>query len=369
VLIGIDGRPFYGARAGTGRYITELCRVLDVALPDANFFVYGNRTMDLPVSGVRWRQRGGDSFLTSHNSPAQWYFLHAGKLASKDGVDIFWGAANFLPLRLDPKIPAILTVYDLVYRLFPQTLNWTHRLAYRLFFEKSLRRARTVVAISQGTSDRLAELHGRGADLVIRPRAGALFSPPHRETIRAALLRYGVDFPYFLSVSTLEPRKNLGALIEAVLQLHAAGELSDMGLVLVGQQGWKNGRLLDALARARSVGVRIVQTGFVPDEWLPPLYAGATAVVMPSLYEGFGMPVLEAKCCNARIVTSDIPEIREAGGVGPIYVQPSVDGIKQGLRAAAMLPRGDDVPDPCIGQGAAWEQEGERLAHAIRSLV
>jgi glycosyltransferase involved in cell wall biosynthesis len=369
VLIGIDGRPFYGARAGTGRYITELCRVLDVALPDANFFVYGNRTMDLPVSGVRWRQRGGGSFLTSHSSPAQWYFFQAGKLASKDGVDIFWGAANFLPLRLDPKIPTILTVYDLVYHLFPQTLNWTHRLAYRLFFEKSLHRARNVVAISQGTSNRLAKLHGRGADLVIRPRAGPQFFPPHRDAISAALHRYGVDFPYFLSVSTLEPRKNLDTLIEAFLELRAAGELSDMGLVMVGQQGWKNGRLLDALARARSRGIPIVQTGFVPDDWLPALYAGATAVVMPSLYEGFGMPVLEAKCCNARIVASDIPEIREAGGVGPIYVQPSVDGIKQGLRAAAMLPRGDDVPGPCIGQDAAWEEEGERLAQAIRSLV
>jgi glycosyltransferase involved in cell wall biosynthesis len=369
VLIGIDGRPFQGALAGTGRYVTELCRALDLALPEANFSVYGNGTLALPVSGRRWRQRGGGSFLTSHSSPAQWYFFQAGKLASNDGVDVFWGAANFLPLGLDPKIPTVLTVYDLVHRLFPKTLNWTHRLAYRLFFEKSLRRARTVVAISQGTSNRLAELYGRGADLVIRPRTGALFSPPSRETIRAALLRYGVDFPYFLSVSTLEPRKNLGSLIEAVRQLHAAGELCNMGLVIVGQQGWRNGRLLDALAHARSVGVRIVQTGFVSDEWLPPLYAGATAFVMPSLYEGFGMPVLEAKCCNARIVTSDTPEIREAGGTGPIYVQPSVDGIKQGLRAAAMLPRGEDVPGPCIARDAAWEEQGERLAQTIRSLV
>jgi hypothetical protein len=83
VLIGIDGRPFHGALAGTGRYITELCRALDLALPEANFLVYGNGTLALPVSGGRWRQRGGDSFLTSHSSPAQWYFLHAGSLRAR----------------------------------------------------------------------------------------------------------------------------------------------------------------------------------------------------------------------------------------------------------------------------------------------
>lgn len=369
MLIGIDGRPFYGVHAGTGRYVTELCRVLDSALPEANFLVYGNRTLNLPVSNGRWRQRGDDSAVGSRMPSALWYFLRAGRLARQDGVDVFWGAANFLPLGLGRKIPAILTVYDFVYRLFPQTLNLSHRLVYQLFFNKGLHRAQIIIAISQGTSDRLSELRGRAADLVIRPRVAAHFYPPGPEAVHAARDHYGIDFPYFLSVSTLEPRKNLEALIEAFLQLRAAGELPDAGLVLVGQQGWKDRRLLDALARAKALGVRIVQTGYVPDDWLPALYAGAIAVVMPSLYEGFGMPVLEAKCCNARVVTSDSPEIREAGGVGPVYIQPTVEGIKQGLRLAAMTPSGDFAPDREVDRGASWAEEGEKLVNAIRSLV
>ena len=369
MLIGIDGRPFYGAHAGTGRYVTELCRVLDVALPQANFLVYGNRPLSLPVANGRWQLRGDDSAVGSRMPSALWYFLRAGKLARRDGVDVFWGAANFLPLGLGPKVSAILTVYDFVYRLFPQTLNLSHRLAYRLFFDRSLRRAQVIIAISQGTSDRLSELRGRAADLVIRPRVAAHFYPPGPEAVNAARDRYGIDFPYFLSVSTLEPRKNLEALIEAFLQLRAAGELPDAGLVLVGQQGWKDRRLLGALARAQSLGVRVVQTGYVPDDWLPALYAGAIAVVMPSLYEGFGMPVLEAKCCNARVVTSDSPEIREAGGIGPLYIQPTVEGIKQGLRLAAMTPSGDNAADREVDRGASWAQEGEKLVDAMRLLV
>jgi glycosyltransferase involved in cell wall biosynthesis len=368
MLIGIDGRAFYGAHAGTGRYVTELCRVLDAALPEASFLVYGNRPLKLPVSNGRWQQRG-DPTIASRLSAALWYFLRAGSLARRDGVDVFWGAANFLPLGLG-RTPAILTVYDFVYRLFPQTLNLTHRLAYRLFFKPGLRRAQIIIAISQGTSDRLSELHGLNADLVIRPRVARNFHPPRPETVLEARDHYGIDFPYFLSVSTLEPRKNLETLIEAFLQMRGAGQLQNAGLVLVGQQGWKDQRLVDAVARAKALGVPIVLTGYVSDEWLPALYAGATAVVMPSLYEGFGMPVLEAKCCGARVVTSDIPEIREAGGDGPIYIEPTVEGIKQGLRLAEKASNaGESGATHEADRGASWAEEGEKLVNAIRSLA
>jgi glycosyltransferase involved in cell wall biosynthesis len=369
MLIGIDGRAFYGAHAGTGRYVTELCKVLDAALPEASFLVYGNRPLELPVSNGRWRQRGDDSAAASRMPAALWFFLRAGRLAKLDGVDVFWGAANFLPTGLGHKARAVLTVHDFVYQLFPQTLTLRHRLAYRLFFANSLRRAQTVIANSQGTSNRLSELHGRPADMVIRPRVTANFHPPRPETVLEIREHYGIDFPYFLSVSTLEPRKNLETLIEAFLQMRGAGELPNAGLVLVGQQGWKAQRLVDAVARAEALGARIVLTGYIPDEWLPALYAGAVAVVMPSLYEGFGMPVLEAKCCGARIVASDIPEIREAGGEGPIYIEPTVEGIKLGLRLVEKSTPGDIDAFREAYRGASWTEEGEKLANALRSLA
>lgn len=367
MLIGIDGRAFYGAHAGTGRYVSELCAVLDAALPEATFLVYGNRPLKLPVPSDRWRQRRDASFISSRLPSALWYFLRAGRLAERDGVDIFWGTANFLPLWLG-KIPAVLTVYDFVYQLFPRTLNLTHRLAYRLFFNYGLRRAQLTVAISQGTSTRLCQLRGQRADLVIRPRVAPHFRPVAPEAIREVLNQYNIGFPYFLSVSTLEPRKNLEALIEAFLQLREGGELPNVGLVLVGQQGWKDTRLVKAVARAKALRAPVVLTGFVPDARLPALYAGAIAVVMPSLYEGFGMPVLEAKCCGARVVASNIPEIREAGGEGPIYIQPTVEGIKRGLRLAQSASNRGATIAGGTDRGASWVQEGEALVNAFRAL-
>jgi len=364
MLIGLDGRPFYGALAGTGRYVSELCKALDAALPEVRFLVYGTGPMQLPPLSERWRQRGDESSLSSRLPASLWYLARAGELAAKDGVDVFWGSANFLPLTLPASIPAVLTVYDLVFRLFPATMSWQHRLLHELFFERSLRRADCITSISQGTSDRLAALYGRSADMIIPPRAGAQFRQQDRARVEAALRQYRIDFPYFLSVSTLEPRKNLPTLVSALMALAAEGALEGTGLVLVGQQGWRSTPLVAQLDAARENGIRIVEAGYVGDEDLPALYAGAEAVVMPSLYEGFGMPVLEALRCGGRVVASDTPEIREAGGDGPIYIEPSLDGIKRGLRAA--LGGGHGHHDITEHTGLGWLQEGHRLASLFR---
>ena len=364
MLIGIDGRPFYGAQAGTGRYVAELCRVLDEELPEANFLVYGNRPMQLPVIGKRWQQRSDVSFLGSRLPASLWYFLMAGRLAARDGVDVFWGAANFLPLGLPAKIRAVLTVYDLVFRLYPQTMGWQHRLVYLLFYRHSLKRATFTASISQGTADRLSSMYRKASDMIVRPHAGEQFKTQEKATVEAALRKYGIDFPYFLSVSTLEPRKNLISLIDAVTQLSGEGLLGDVGLVLVGQQGWMNRALILQLDAARANGVRIVQTGYVDDDDLPALYAGARAVVMPSLYEGFGMPVLEAQCCGARVIASDTPEIREAGGETPLYIEPSVAGIRKGL--LAMLASGQGAVEAMGRPKVGWIQEGRRFAGLFR---
>jgi glycosyltransferase involved in cell wall biosynthesis len=129
-------------------------------------------------------------------------------------------------------------------------------------------------------------------------------------------------------VATHEPRKNLVRLLDAFEQMQAGGELQGYRLVLVGGSGWKNGEL-DARIKASPA---VVRTGYVDDAALPALYAHAEALVFASTYEGFGMPVLEARLCGTRIVTTDIPELREAGGDDAVYVQPSTEGIRNGIR-------------------------------------
>jgi glycosyltransferase involved in cell wall biosynthesis len=172
------------------------------------------------------------------------------------------------------------------------------------------------------------------------------------------LARLGVKQPYLLSVATPEPRKNLEVVLRAYIDLKRSGQLSKHQLVLTGPAGWKNRPWKQRLGEARLHGA--VLAGYVPDELMPTLYGGAEALVFPSLYEGFGMPVLEARCCGARVVTTNIPELREAGDEYMIYVQPTVEGIKAGILQAI----GSLKPPPAIGR--TWNDSARILARAFR---
>lgn len=371
MLIGIDGRPFYGPAAGTGRYVRELCRQLDALLPEARFRVYANRPVVLPVSSPRWEQVSDPSSLCANMPSSAWYFARAGRLADKDGVDVFWGSANFLPQGLPADMPAVLTLYDMVHLLYPETMSFRNRLAYRLFFREGLHRAQRRVAISCGTAHRLQYHYGLHVHAIVTPQADAHFRPPLPSQVQAVHSRHDLPARYLLSVSTLEPRKNLGALIHALTELAQAGQASGLALVLVGQRGWKNAALLNQMNAARQYGVVILELGYVADADLPALYAGAVAVIMPSLYEGFGMPILEALHCGARVIASDTPETREAGGDAAHYIAPTVPALRAAIAALwiAGEASGSHRASAQSIPSADWQAQATKLAQLFRELA
>ena len=164
--------------------------------------------------------------------------------------------------------------------------------------------------------------------------------------------------PDFLSVATWEPRKNLAALVKAFLDLKRQRALGSHQLVLVGGRGWKDRRLASLVAQAESHGV--VPLGYVPDEHLPALYSGATALVFPSLYEGFGMPVLEARACGTRIVGTDIPGTPGSWWSFCDIHTATEDSIRAGLIAAADLGRGLQPSGLW-----SWEKSANALAKVL----
>lgn len=326
--IGIDGRALQGSRTGVGRYVYELCRELDRALPSAQFFVYSSVPLEMPILSERWILRLDQSPLTKYMKSVLWLKYRCGLLCKKDNLDVFWGAATFLP-QLPRAVRTVITVYDLNFKIVPETMSITHRWAFRLFFKKDVARADVVTAISKGSSERLFKLFGRAADAIVYPAIDASFSPQSEALVQEVLLQHALSRPYLLAVATWEPRKNLELLIHTFLDMKEQGLLGEHKLVLVGGRGWKDQRLAALLSATDSV----IPLGYVPDEQLAPLYSGADVFVFPSIYEGFGMPVLEAIACGTKVVASDIPELREAGGDGAIYVAPTAEGIRQGILA------------------------------------
>ncbi len=219
-------------------------------------------------------------------------------------------------------IPTVLTVHDLVFERYPQyhkPLNyWFLRATMPLFCH----RATAIIAVSEATKrDLMASYSVPDGKITVIPEAAAPCFRP-QDPRRVAEVRNAMGLPprYILTVGTIEPRKNLVRLVQAVGPLFAA-DLID-GLVIVGAKGWLYEGFYDELARCPWQN-SVILPGFVPEEDLPAVYAGALLTVVPSLYEGFGLPVLEAMACGSPVCASDVASLPEVAGDAAAYFAPT----------------------------------------------
>jgi glycosyltransferase involved in cell wall biosynthesis len=333
--IGIDGSCLSRRPGGVGRYVFELCKGLDSALPNAQFVVYSNQAENVLTFSDRWTLRA-DKSLRRPFARTRWLMNHVPQCCERDSLDIFWAAFTIAPM-LPPHIKIVATVYDLNYLLVPETMfTWT-LWEQRLFLKRSLRKASAITAISNGSADRLYRLLGFRTAAIVRPGVSGVFRSRDQRAIESCRRNYGIDSPYLLAVATKEPRKNLELLVRAFLRMKKDGLLNLHRLVLVGDSGWANASLMRLLNS--SPRDCVMSLGYVPDDDLSALYCASDALVFPSIYEGFGIPLVEARACGTRIVCTDIPELREAGGPNSVYISPTETGIREGIIACLTRAR------------------------------
>jgi glycosyltransferase involved in cell wall biosynthesis len=368
VRIGLDGRPLVGRRTGVGRYVFEMCRELDALLPNDEFFVYASEPVELPVRSARWRCRLETRSWARTLKPIAWLKLRAGSLCREDRLDVFWASATLLP-ALSAPVRTLTTVYDLTFREAPETVGTTHLMAQRLFFRKDVQQANQRTAISHGTAARLQAWLGGPPALVIPPGVSAVFRAGEPAAVAGTLAALGIEGPYFLAVATWEPRKNLELLIRVFRSMQSEGEFPGYQLVLAGGSGWKDERLRALLGdgpegKSSSGGGTVLPLGFVSDHQLAHLYTSCRAFVFPSRYEGFGIPLVEARACGAAIVASDLPELREAGGDDAVYVSPTPEGLRDGLRRIVSRP----IPPPTpLDLLPSWRTSAAVLARYLHA--
>jgi glycosyltransferase involved in cell wall biosynthesis len=280
-------------------------------------------------------------------------------MARCDGLDAFWAPNTLTPQGLKKLVPCVITVHDLIHILVPETLPPFTRLAYGRWFDADVHDADRVVVNSHGTCERLLQQLGRRADGVALPAAPVL--PLDEETAVRTLSELGVKRPFLLTVGARAPRKNLVSTVAAVGLLKARGKLVDYQLVMAGGEAWnRSNRLVEQGDGADW----IKPLGHVSDGTLAALYAHAEAFVFPSLYEGFGMPVAEARTLGCRVITTDSPELREAGGATSTYVAPTPEGIAAGLELALTQP----APAP-VKLDHDWNDAAKVMASAFRSAA
>jgi glycosyltransferase involved in cell wall biosynthesis len=253
-------------------------------------------------------------------------------------ADIYHSPFYPLPAitRKQPRLQRFLTVYDLIALQHPELFE-ANVVALMKQVLASLTPSDWVLCISEATRrDLLAYRPDLDPARVIVTHLAAAghFRPELCADQWPSLKRkYNLpDEPYALTLSTLEPRKNIAQVIRCYARLVAEGQVGDMRLVMVGTRGWKMESIFQELEKLGSVSNRVVVTGFVPDEDLAPIYSHASMFVYPSLLEGFGLPPLEAMQCGVPVITSNTSSLPEVVGDAGIMVSPTdADALCQAM--------------------------------------
>jgi glycosyltransferase involved in cell wall biosynthesis len=239
-------------------------------------------------------------------------------LPRKGGDRPLWSPCNTGPLLVSNQI---VTIHDAVTFDHPEWFSRSFVSVYRMLLPKLAQRCRKIVTVSHFSRDRLALHLGvpKKAIDVIWNGVDSHFTPASDEAIAQARKAIGLeDAPYFLTLSTLEPRKNLKLVLNAWAR--ARGRLpKHCKLVIVGPKGDSQ---IFRDTNLDGVGSDVITSGFLPDEILVGLLSGAQAVLYPSLYEGFGLPVVEAMACGAPVITCALASLPEVAGEAAIYVDP-----------------------------------------------
>ena len=247
-------------------------------------------------------------------------------------MDLLHSMAFVTPLILP--WPAVVTVYDLSFVHYPETFTAGRRAYLRLFAQLSCRRARRIIAISESTRRDIVQQWGISTAKigVAYPGVGSEFTCLPADQVAAFRQRRQLSDQFILHVGTLQPRKNLVRLVQAVGRLRDCGQ--EAKLVLVGGPGWLYNEILQEIERL-NLQEAVLLPGYAPAEELPEWYNAATVLAYPSLYEGFGLPVVEAMACGTPVVTSSVSSMPEAAGDAALQVDPhDTEALAEALHRA-----------------------------------
>lgn len=389
MIIGVDATCWANGR-GYGRFATELMRAMTRRAVDDRFVCFGDRrSLDAypdPAPNVRLVEVAVDESPTVAASADSYRslrdLLRLSRAVSGEKLDAFFSPSVYTYFPLPPRLPAVVTIHDTIPERFPElTLpSARSRLFWTLKVRFALAQARLVLTVSDYSARSIADLLRVPRDRIrvcVEAPAQA-YRPCSADEIRAAARRVGLpdDAPWFVYVGGFNPHKRVDLILRAFAAI-AETRRPAPHLLLVGSRSGdvfhKEAGKLDAIVRSAGTEPLVHWTGFVPDEELRPLLAGATALLLPSEMEGFGLPAVEAAACGTPVIAtteSPLPELLEGGG---LFVKP---GDLDQLREAMNRLLADGPLRAAMGRAAlekasalSWDSAAESALAAIRDCA
>lgn len=329
--IGYDAKRLFCNTTGLGNYSRTLVHNLQNYAPQNQYHLYTPKIKALAEVRAFQQNETYQIHVSKAAVKTWWRSFGMVKQLQQDELDIYHGLSNELPVGLSQtSVKSVVTIHDLIFKIYPQTYPFIDRLVYDVKFKNSCVQARKIIAISESTKNDIIQYYNiapEKIDVIYQSCSPLYFKDAPLEKTR-------FDLPenYILYVGSVIPRKNLALLIKACQILPADFAIP---VVIVGEgKHYKN--KMKQLIHQYGFDKRFIWLSGVNDIELKTLYSQAQLLVYPSLYEGFGLPVAEALLCKTPVITSNTSSLKEAGGGSSIYIDPGdaaelADAIQQVL--------------------------------------
>ena len=359
--------------SGVGHYTKRLAEALDKSPDTETNGVYFNFLHRQPIPNISLKKPAtGNPFfplrvyakLQSFNIAPPFDFL-----LPRTDITIFPNFATWPTIR--SKLRAT-TIHDLTYVHFPELVEDKNLAHLRRVVPRSVKKADLILTVSESVKAELVEHFGLDPDRCVVtsiPPEPEYFATNNNEIHK----KYGIPTEKFIFfIGNLEPRKNLSTLVEAY-QLLPDDLKKEYSLVLAGGKGWKTEKSKQAIQKAQDAGEQVVHIGYADQADAPALFQKASVFVMPSFYEGFGMPLLEAMAGKTPVVTSDIPVMRETAGSAALYADPN-DAAGFAVHIETIL-RSADVVNKLNDEAArqltkvSWENNAAKIVRRTKELL
>lgn len=364
IRIGIEGKALGKIRDGIFNVTISLLKEM-IKNPDFEFVVFSPYDL-LPeeLEGKVGHVKGG-SFT---RNPGVWFHLDLPVLLRQNPVDILWEPRQVLPFGIPEKTKKVMTVHDLAFMRFPETLPLLSRKNLEYMCSRSILKADVIVTVSDFTAREIYALGIADGNKKIRTIHNGVDGTQFFKDPAFPGGVDGFDFsgPYLLSVGSIEPRKNLGLLISTYEEMSSS--LPD--LVLVYSNTWRSGDLLERMIKGPAAP-KIHLLNKISVIELRRLYSHAEALVIPSRYEGFGLPIVEAMACGCPVLASDLQVFREIAGEAALFFANN----QQSLGSAIQSLSEKRVRDGMIHRGFekaadfSWERSSIQMLDVFASLM
>ncbi len=374
--IGIEGKVLAPKIGGIGRYAINLVKaLLSISAeehPDMEFVIFTAPQTDQSVldgfgAGSCDRFRGVKSSLLRSS-----FFLPAGLVLEQ--IDVFHGLDHAGIPFFFKKGKYVVTLHDVIALVLPETFPLKYRLVFQVAFSAIRRQADMVIVPSESAREDVVRYLkvDRGRIAIIPYGCEERFRPVgDPECFEAVRRKYGLPERYVLFVGILQPRKNVATLLRAFSLLLVEKLGQDLKLVVAGERGWGYGDLFETV-EALGLHDHVIFTGFVEEEDLPDLYRGALLFVYPSLYEGFGLPILEAMACGTPVITSNISSMPEVAGDAAVLVDPTQPEALASAMASVLtdeeLRKGLQWKGIARASGFSWDAVARKTLQVYTSL-